>query len=161
MNTGTQPASHRIDVINSDYCRGCATVIAGWRYLATSAYQYNALGGKTSSMSCQVVMHRNHHNHYHHRHNQDYVAHHRYEPSEEEELLPCFDANKGREKSGTVTKEVIEFATLISPMTLTKDRSCGYFPILSMLISKSSMVVSSAPCYLNVCTCTTSKAHPL
>ena len=83
------------------------------RIPSKSAYIYNALGGKTSSMSCQVVMHRNHHNHYHqHRYNQDYVPHqHRYEPSEEEERLPRFDANREREKSGTVTKEVSEHWT--------------------------------------------------
>ena len=76
----------------------------------TSAYLYNALGGKASSMSCQVVMHR--HNHYHrHRYNQDYIAHqHRYEPSEEGDRLPDFEANRGRETSVTVTKEVSENA---------------------------------------------------
>lgn len=99
----------------------CFRVIAGRGSLRRVPI-YNALSGKASSMSCQVVMHRHHHDHYHqhqhNRYNQDYVAHqHRHEPSEEEERLPGFDANRRREKSGTGTKEQ-DFSSSSPPMEL-------------------------------------------
>ena len=101
---------HHVNIVNL-----CPCLLSVVIHLL-SAHQplYNALCGKASSMSCQVVHDRSHHYQNQHKYNQDYrdyIGHrHSYETCAA--CLPKFGAYGIRQKSITGSKEVSELTHL-------------------------------------------------